>query len=177
MRSAPLTVLAFSGSSRPGSAIGRLLRACADAAPGGVHFGFYEQLLDLPLFSPDPDGPAAPTPAAIAALRQQVQPADAVPFATPEYAYGMSGSLKIALDWLVSAGSLYGKPTGALSASPSARGGKRAHASLLLSLEALGAAVIPAASFAVPRYGPSSTPPARWPTRCLPRSRGRLQWR
>ena len=70
--------------------------------------------------------------------------------ATPEYAYGMPGSLKNALDWLVSAGSFYGKPTAVLSTSPSAAGGAHAHAGLLLTLQALGAAVVSEASFAVP---------------------------
>ena len=104
----------------------------------------------MPLFSPDLDGPTAPPLMAVAALRQQLAAADAVLLATPEYAYGMPGSLKNALDWLVSAGSFYGKPTGVLSASPSEQGGERARAGLLLTLTALGAAVVPAASFAVP---------------------------
>ena len=85
----------------------------------------------------------------MAELRQQLQAADAVLLATPEYAYGMPGSLKNALDWLVSAGSFYGKPTGVLSASPSEAGGEKARAGLLLTLEALGAVVVPTASFAV----------------------------
>ena len=145
-----MNVLAFSGSPRPGSAIGHLLRAAATAAPIGVSITFYESLLELPLFSPDLDGPDSLTPVAVATLRAQLAGADAVLLATPEYAYGMPGSLKNALDWLVSAGSFYGKPTGVLSASPSELGGERARAGLLLTLEALGAAVVPAASFAVP---------------------------
>lgn len=145
-----MTVLAFCGSPRPGSAIGHLLRAAAGAAPVGVGFTFYESLLNLPLFSPDLDGLDSLPLAAVATLREQLATADAVLLATPEYAYGMPGSLKNALDWLVSAGSFYGKPTGVLSASPSELGGERARAGLLLTLEALGAAVVPAASFAVP---------------------------
>lgn len=145
-----MNVLAFSGSPRPGSVIGNLLRAAAAAAPPGTHITFYESLLELPLFSPDLDGPDSLPPIAVVTLRQLLAAADAVLLATPEYAYGMPGSLKNALDWLVSAGSFYGKPTGVLSASPSELGGERARAGLLLTLEALGAAVVPAASFAVP---------------------------
>lgn len=145
-----MTVLAISGSPRPCSATGHLLRAAASVAPAEVHFTFYESLLELPLFSPDLDQPGAPAPVAVVALRRQLQAAAAVLVATPEYAYGMPGSLKNALDWLVSAGSFYGKPTAVMSASPSEFGGERARASLLLTLEALGAAVVPAASFAVP---------------------------
>lgn len=145
-----MTVFAFSGSPRPDSAIGHLLRAAADAAPAGVQFIFYENVLSLPLFSPDLDGPSNSAPLSVAQLRQQLAAAAAVLIATPEYAYGMPGSLKNALDWLVSAGSFYGKPTGVLSASPSETGGERARAGPLLTLEALGAAVVLAVSFPVP---------------------------
>ena len=145
-----MTILAFSGSPRPGSAVSQLLRAAAALAPGGVSVTWYEGILDLPMFSPDLDGAGAVLPPAVATLRAQMAAADAVLLATPEYAYGMPGSLKNALDWLVSAGSFYGKPTGVLSASPSELGGARARGSLLLTLEALGAAVVPAASFEVP---------------------------
>jgi chromate reductase len=146
-----MTVFAFCGSLQPASAVGHLLRAAARVAPAGTEFVFYENVLGLPLFSPDLDRPGAETPRLVAELRQQLQAADAVLVATPEYAYGIPGSLKNALDWLVSAASLYGKPTGVLSASPSAQGGEKARASLLLTLEALGAAVVPAASFPVPQ--------------------------
>ena len=145
-----MTVLAFSGSPRPGSTVGHLLRAAAAVIPGGVAVVFYEDILQLPLFSPELDGADTRTPPAVATLRKELQLADAVLIATPEYAYGMPGSLKNALDWLVSAGSFYGKPTGVLSAAPSEVGGERARSSLLLTLEALGAAIVPAASFAVP---------------------------
>ena len=144
-----MTILAFSGSPRPDSAVSQLLRAAA-ARAADSRFIFFEGVLDLPLFSPDLDGADALPPPAVAALRAQVAAANAVLLATPEYAYGMPGSLKNALDWLVSAGSFYGKPTGVLSASPSALGGERARGGLLLTLEALGAVVVPAASFAVP---------------------------
>ena len=145
-----MTLFFFSGSPRPGSAVSHLLRAAAATAPAGMQAIFYEEVLDLPLFSPDQDGAGAVPPPAVAALRQQLATADAVLLATPEYAYGMPGSLKNALDWLVSAGSFYGKPTGVLSASPSELGGEKARGGLLLTLEALGAALVPTASFAVP---------------------------
>jgi chromate reductase, NAD(P)H dehydrogenase (quinone) len=145
-----MTFLALSGSPQSGSAIANLLRAAVQLVPAGVQARLYEDLLALPLFSPELDRPGFPVPPPVADLRQQLRAADAVLLATPEYAYGMPGSLKNALDWLVSAGSLYGKPTSVLSASPSAEGGERARAGLLLTLEALGARVVPAASFAVP---------------------------
>jgi NAD(P)H-dependent FMN reductase len=46
--------------------------------------------------------------------------------ATPEYAGGMPGTLKNALDWLVGSGELYGKPVVIVSAAPSAERGQNA---------------------------------------------------
>ena len=145
-----MTVLFFFGSPRPGSAVSHLLRAAAATAPAGTQAVFYEEVLALPLFSTDQDSAGAVPPTAVATLRQQLASADVVLLVTPEYAYGMPGSLKNALDWLVSAGGFYGKSTGVLSASSSALGGEKARGGLLLTLEALGAAVVPTASFAVP---------------------------
>ena len=64
--------------------------------------------------------------------------ADGVIFSTPEYAFGVPGVLKNALDWVVSSGELNEKPVAAISASPLYSGGDKALASLLLTLTALG---------------------------------------
>lgn len=140
-------LLAFCGSPSAGS-VAQLLRATAALAPAGTTVSFYDELLSLPLF--DPALTMGGPPPAVAALHQRLSAADAVLFATPEYAYNVPGSFKNALDWLVAAGSLYGKPTAALSAAPSAGGGRRALASLLPTLEALGAVVPAGATLAVP---------------------------
>lgn len=145
-----MRLLLFSGSPTPGAATLRLLRAAAALAPAGTLVAEYEALLTLPLFDPALTALGLAPPPAVAALHQQLATADVVLFATPEYAYGMPGSFKNALDWLVAAGSLYGKRVAALSASPSAGGGSHALASLLPTLEALGAVVPPTASLAVP---------------------------
>ncbi len=64
--------------------------------------------------------------------------ADGIIISTPEYAFGVPGVLKNALDWLVSSGELNEKPVVAISASPLSSGGDKAMASLLLTLKALG---------------------------------------
>ena len=76
--------------------------------------------------------------------------ADGVLICTPEYAYGIPGSLKNALDWLVTSGELWRKPVAALSASPSALGGEKAHAALMLNAVALEAEIVEAASLQIP---------------------------
>ena len=157
-----MRLLAFCGSPSPG-AVALLLRASAALAPAGIKVSYYDKLLALPLFVPALTAPGQALPLPVTALHEQLAAADAVLFATPEYAFGLPGSFKNALDWLVAAGSLYGKPTAALSASPSAGGGARALASLLLTLEALGATVPAGATLAVPlvrtRLGDGATPP------------------
>lgn len=144
----PANVLALAGSLRAASSNAALVRAIADLAPEGVAVETFDGLADLPLFSPDADSDDPPEP--VADLRAKIGAADAVLICTPEYAYGMPGSLKNALDWLVSSGELYRKPVAALSASPSPGGGERALAWLRQTLTALDAAVPEGASFPVP---------------------------
>jgi NAD(P)H-dependent FMN reductase len=104
-----------------------------------MEFTIYDGLADLPHFSPDLDGDDPPAP--VSNLRKLLQSVDGVLICTPEYAFGVPGSLKNALDWTVSSGEFYRKPVVVISASPSPTGGDKAHASLLLTLTALGANV------------------------------------
>jgi len=83
-------------------------------------------------------------------LRGLLRAADGVLICTPEYAFGAPGSLKNALDWTVSTGDLNEKPVAALSASPLYAGGDKAHASLLLTLTALGVVVPDGATLSIP---------------------------
>jgi chromate reductase len=146
-----MRILALSGSLRARSSNTALLRAAAALAPADMEISFYTGLADLPLFSPDLDNES--TPPAVQNLRAQLQAAQGVIICTPEYAYGMPGALKNALDWTVSSGEFYGKPTAVISASPSASGGEKAMASLLLTLTALAAAVEAGATLVVPFVG------------------------
>jgi NAD(P)H-dependent FMN reductase len=143
-----MRVLALPGSVRAGSSNVALLRALAALAPDGVQLELYEDLATLPMFAPDTADTALP--AAVAALSARVAAADAVIICTPEYAFGMPGVLKNALDWLVSSGDLYEKPVAALSASPNEGGGARALGWLRETLSAHHAHVPEAATFAVP---------------------------
>jgi NAD(P)H-dependent FMN reductase len=112
-------VLAISGSLKESSGNSALLRALAEAAPD--QFDVWNALGDLPYFTPDDDGGVA-----VAALRAAVLRADAILLATPEYAGGMPGVLKNALDWLVGTGELYGKRIAIVSAAPAPERGVNA---------------------------------------------------
>jgi chromate reductase len=142
-------ILGISGSLDGASSNTALLRAVRSAAPAGHEVHVHRSLEDVPPCSPDRDRePPAP---AVASLRASVQAADAVVIATPEYAGGMPGTLKNALDWLVGSGELYGKPVVVVSAAPSAERGHNARESLERTLRMQGAEVCGSFSVAVPR--------------------------
>ncbi|MFN6569858.1 NAD(P)H-dependent oxidoreductase [Dendronalium sp. ChiSLP03b] len=143
-----MKILAISGSLRPGSANTSLLRAAARIIGEGIELTIYEGLANLPHFNPELDGEVPPI--SVNNWRKQLRKSDGVIICTPEYAYGMPGVLKNALDWIVSSGELVGKPVAAISASPSEFGGANAHASLVLTLTALAANIVLGASLSVP---------------------------
>jgi chromate reductase len=134
-----MRILAISGILRASSTNTTLVRAIATMAPDGIEVTIYDGLGDLPHFTPDLDGDAPPR--SVSYLRDLLRAADGVLICTPEYAFGVPGTLKNALDWTVSSGEFDGKLVAAISASPLYTGGEKAHASLLLTLTALGAIV------------------------------------
>lgn len=140
--------LAISGSLKSTSINTLVLRAIASVAPPQVQFVFYNGLANLPHFSPELDTDTPPD--AVQHWRAQLRSADAVLICTPEYAYGMPGSLKNALDWTVSSGEFVGKPVAAMSAAPNAAGGARAYQGLVMTLTALSANIVEDASVIVP---------------------------
>ncbi len=148
-----LRLLAISGSLRAASSNTALLRAVAAMAPDGVAIDLYDGLGQLPFFDPgldlDPHDYRAPAP--VLDLRARIAAAEGLVFCTPEYAFGMPGVLKNALDWVVSMGVIEGKPVMALAASPSNTGGGKAHQGLLWVLGALGTQLVQEASFPLPR--------------------------
>ncbi len=143
-----MRILAISGSLRASSTNTLLVRALMRLAPANMEITLYEGLADLPHFTPDLDGDDPP--ASVYSLRQLLQVADGVLICTPEYAFGVPGTLKNALDWTVSSGEFWGKPVAAISASPLFTGADKAHASLLLTLTALGANVPEGGKLMVP---------------------------
>jgi len=102
----------------------------------------YGALADLPHFNPDEDEEGRPVPPAVADLRSRVIAADGWIISSPEYAHGVPGSLKNALDWLVSCPELPGKPVLLLNAS--AAGGDFAQAALAETLRTMSLEVLEA---------------------------------
>lgn len=110
-----MDVLGISGSLRRHSTNNALLGAFADEAPQGVWLDVYRRLGDLPIFNPDDEGERSPE--AAGDLIDRVQQADGLVIACPEYAHGVPGGLKNALDWLVSREAAVDKPVMLIHAS------------------------------------------------------------
>ena len=146
MVGAPVRLLGICGSLQEGSANTALLDVARSVAAGVAELEIFDGIADIPAFNPDID----PAPAPVEAFRARVRSADALVIATPEYAFGLPGSLKNALDWLVGSGELYEKPVVVVSAAPSAERGANARADLERTLRAQGAQVLGSTTIAVP---------------------------
>ncbi len=143
----PLQVLALCGSLRKASLNAALLRAAARIAAPDADIEVADWLGRLPLFNPDLE---AESPLAVQALHLAVAHADAILVATPEYAHGVSGSIKNALDWLVSFEPFIHKPVAVINASPRAH---HADDALRETLRTMSAGLVGERSFALPLLG------------------------
>jgi chromate reductase, NAD(P)H dehydrogenase (quinone) len=110
-----LKILAISGSLRAASTNTALLAALARHAPEGCALTSYDGMGRLPIFNPDDEGER--TAAEAARLIEAVGAADGLVVSSPEYAHGVPGGLKNALDWLVSRDAAVGKPAMLVHAS------------------------------------------------------------
>jgi len=113
-------ILAISGSLRRDSLNSAALRAAARAAARSA----LEVVIDtspaiLPPFSPDLE---SEPPEPVLRFRRACECAEAILLAVPEYAFGIPGAFKNALDWTLGSGSLYRKPIALLSVAPPGRG-------------------------------------------------------
>jgi chromate reductase len=141
-------ILAISGSLREQSSNTALMYAIMGMAKDELDFTVYGGLGDLPHFNPEIDIDEGPP--SVMKLRALLKEADGVFFCTPEYAKGVPGVLKNALDWIVSSGEFMFKPVAVVSASPTPMGGDKAHASLLLTLGMMDAKIVAGGTMIIP---------------------------
>lgn len=142
-----MKILAISGSLRITSINSALLRAVRQLAPAEIAIDLFLGLGDLPLFNPDLE---ANMPAAVDDFHCRVAAADALLIASPEYAHGVTGSIKNALDWLVSYEPFAYKTVAVLNTSPRAR---HADAALRETLKTMAANIAESASVTIPLLG------------------------
>ncbi|NLR80898.1 NADPH-dependent FMN reductase [Chitinophaga eiseniae] len=126
-----IKVLAICGSTRQSSSNHNIIKAFTALSNDIFDVRLYEDLTHLPHFNPDEDITPDSAPAPVQDFRRQLEGADVVLISTPEYAIGVPGTLKNAIDWTVSSLHFSKKPVGLITAGTS---GHKAHQSLLGTL-------------------------------------------
>lgn len=130
-----MQILALSGSTRPGSFNTALLQYLRSITGGDIALDIMDQLQMIPAFVPQTQ-PAEFTEQ-LAELFDKAGKADGILIASPEYAHGIPGVLKNALDWLVDCEATVLKPVAVMGVSTSALGGFRSQAALIQVLTAM----------------------------------------
>lgn len=125
-------VLAICGSTRQQSSNLLLIEEITKLAAGVFAVDLYEGIDRLPHFNPDLDFDRPPPE--VLDFRAKIKSADGVLICTPEYAMGVPGSLKNALDWVVSTMEFTHKPVSLITASLH---GQKGHAALMETLRVI----------------------------------------
>jgi len=141
-------IVAISGSLRAASHNTAVLEAIRRLAPPDVGIEPFDGIGKLPFFNSDLD--ADHLPEEVAAFRKIIGDADGLLISSPEYARGVSGVMKNALDWLVGSYEFPGKPVALINTSPRAT---HALAALTLTLETMSANLVNDASITLPLLG------------------------
>lgn len=142
-----LQILALSGSQRANSWSSALLLATKKLTPRSVNVQVYEGHKTWPLFNPDLE---TNPPGAVHELRGLITKADAILIASPEYAHGVTGTIKNTLDWLVSHPGFANKPVAVFNPSHQSR---HADEALKETLRTMAADLIPGACIRIPVIG------------------------
>ena len=137
-----IKILAIPGSLRANSSSNQILESVIAFAPADVSIEIFNGVGMLPHFN-DP----IEVPDSVLDFRNKVRQADAVLICSPEYAFGIPGSLKNALDWTVSSSEFVDKPVGVITASSQ---GEKGHAALILVLTAISSRLIHDATVLIP---------------------------
>jgi len=129
-----IKILGISGSLRSNSSATAILNVVSGLVPGNVEFTIYNGLAEIPAFNDSNE-----IPGTVEAFIKLLSNADGVFFVIPEYAFGVPGALKNALDWTVSSSTAFpNKPVALITA---ATGGDKAHAAFLLTLKAISSKI------------------------------------
>ncbi len=143
-----MKIIAISGSLRATSLNTAVLQAASRLAPTGVTIEIFEGIGNLPFFNSDLDGDRLPRE--VAEFRAVIGTADGLLISSPEYARGVAGVMKNALDWLVGSFEFPNKPVALINTSPRAT---HALAALTVTLETMSARLVNDASITLPLLG------------------------
>jgi chromate reductase len=143
-----MKIIAISGSLRATSLNTAVLQAASRLAPTDVTIEIFEGIGNLPFFNSDLDGDRLPPE--VAEFRAVIGTADGLLISSPEYARGVAGVMKNALDWLVASFEFPNKPVALINTSPRAT---QALAALSITLETMAARLVQDASITLPLLG------------------------
>ena len=127
-------IFAICGSTRKDSSNHHILKAIETLTAGYFEIDFFDAIATLPHFNPDDNNEEVSS--VVKDFRKRITNADAVIISTPEYAHGVPGTLKNAIDWTVSTNEFSQKPTALITG---ASDGKFAHSALLETLRVIEA--------------------------------------
>ena len=138
-------ITAICGSTRTSSTNLSLIKAIVALTADQFDVTIFEGLAEIPHFNPDLDNEHPPKQ--VSEFRELLQKADGILICTPEYAMGVPGSLKNAIDWTVSSCEFSHKPTALITASSL---GKMGHASLMETLKIIEAGITEKTQLLIP---------------------------
>jgi len=128
-----IKLLALSGSLRKASYNAAAIEALKKLAPNYIEITS-GAICELPLFNPDIENENIP---ALDKLKSSLKESSGLIIASPEYAHGISGPLKNALDWLVSGAEFPYKPIMLINTSPRASHAQEALKEVLVTMSGL----------------------------------------
>lgn len=146
-----MKILGIAGSLRKNSYNKLLLNNALELLPPGVELEIFD-LKNIPLFNQDVQDQGFP--GSVIELHNNIEEADCLLIASPEYNYSFTGVLKNAIDWASRPSNdppLLRKPAAIMSASPSGFGGMRSLLQLRQVLMALDMQVVALPELSVSR--------------------------
>lgn len=138
-------IIAISGSIRASSTNLNLIKAIAELTKDIFDITIYNSIAEIPHFNPDLD--TENPPAKVTEFRNELKKHDGILICTPEYAMGVPGTLKNAIDWTVSSMEFSHKPTALITASSV---GQKGHESLLETLKIIEAKITNTTQLLIP---------------------------
>lgn len=131
-----MKIIAICGSTRASSTNLHLIKAISNIAVDILDVEVFQGLTEIPHYNPDLDNDYPPLQ--VTAFRAKLKASDGILICTPEYAMGVPGTLKNAIDWTVSSMEFSRKPVALIIASSM---GQKGHRSLLETLKVIEAAM------------------------------------
>ncbi len=147
-----IQLLALSGSLRKASYNTAAIKALKKLASSEIDIEI-GSIAELPLFNPDRESEEI---SSLQYLKGALKSADGLIISSPEYAHGISGPLKNALDWLVSGEEFPFKPIMLINTSPRA---SHAQESLREVLRTMTGNIIEEATVSIPLLGSGLSAP------------------